>query len=108
LENGAIYIGEWYIWVNKKGLLIKNTEKVSKSGKMGHLMKGSGKTIKLMLKADLLEYGDVYTQSKLEITKGKTFAMIKPDAYYNIGKIVDAIEKIYFNIINLKITKFAI
>jgi len=50
LENGAIYIGEWYyICVNKKGLLIKNTEKISKSGKMGHLMKGSGKTIKLML-----------------------------------------------------------
>ena len=109
LENGAIYIGEWYyICVNKKGLLIKNTEKVSKSGKMGLFMKGSGKTIKLMLKADLLEYGDVNTRSKLEIIKGKTFAMVKPDAYNNIGKIVDAIEKSYFNITNLKITKFTI
>ena len=42
---------------------------------MGLFMKGSGKTKKLMLKTDLLEYGDIYTQSKLEITKGKTFAI---------------------------------
>ena len=56
----------------------------------------------------LLEYGDVNTRSKLEITKGKTFAMVKPDAYNNIGKIVDAIEKSGFNITNLKMTKFTI
>ena len=56
----------------------------------------------------LLEYGDVYTRSKLEITKGKTCAMVKPDAYNNIGKIVDAIEKSGFNITNLKMTKFTI
>ena len=56
----------------------------------------------------LLEYGDVYTRSKLEITKGKTFAMVKPDAYNNIGKIVDAIEKSGFNITNLKMIKFTI
>ena len=64
LENGAIYIGEWYyIRINKKGLSIKNTEKVSKSGKMGHLMKGSGKTIKLMLKADLCTQTETYMKA---------------------------------------------
>ena len=31
--------------------------------------------------------------------------MIKPDAYNNIGKIVDVIEKNGFNISNLKMTK---
>ena len=56
----------------------------------------------------LLEYGYVYTRSKLEITKGKIFAMIKPDAYNNIGKIVYAIKKSGFNITNLKIIKFII
>ena len=64
LENGAIYIGEWYyISVNKKGLLIKNTEKVSKSGKMGLFMKGSGKTIKLMLKADLCTQTETFMKA---------------------------------------------
>ena len=64
LENGAIYIGEWYyICVNKKGLLIKNTEKVSKSGKMGLFMKGSGKTIKLMLKADLCTQTETFMKA---------------------------------------------
>ena len=64
LENGAIYIGEWYyIRINKKGLSIKNTEKVSKSGKMGLFMKGSGKTIKLMLKADLCTQTETYMKA---------------------------------------------
>ena len=64
LENGAIYIGEWYyIRINKKGLTIKNTEKVSKSGKMGLFMKGSGKTIKLMLKADLCTQTETYMKA---------------------------------------------
>ena len=64
MENGAIYIGEWYyICINKKGLLIKNTEKVSKSGKMGLFMKGSGKTIKLMLKADLCTQTETYMKA---------------------------------------------
>ena len=64
LENGAIYIGEWYnIRINKKGLSIKNTEKVSKSGKMGLFMKGSGKTIKLMLKADLCTQTETYIKA---------------------------------------------
>ena len=56
----------------------------------------------------LLEYGYVNIRSKLEITNGKTFAMVRPDAYNNIGKIVDAIEKSGFNITNLKMTKFTI
>jgi nucleoside-diphosphate kinase len=34
--------------------------------------------------------------------------MIKPDAYTNIGKIVDAIEKNGFTIANIKMAKFTL
>ena len=42
-------------------------------------------------------------KSKL-IFKNRTFAMIKPDAYVHIGKIIDRIEKEGFVIGNLKMT----
>jgi len=34
--------------------------------------------------------------------------MIKPDAYTNIGKIIDAIEKNGFTIGNIKMAKFTL
>lgn len=34
--------------------------------------------------------------------------MVKPDAYTNIGKIIDAIEKNNFIISNIKMTKLTI
>jgi nucleoside-diphosphate kinase len=34
--------------------------------------------------------------------------MIKPDAYTNLGKIIDAIEKNGFTISNIKMTKFTL
>ncbi len=36
----------------------------------------------------------------------RTFAMIKPDAYQNIGKIIDLVEKDGFRIAQLKMTHF--
>lgn len=38
----------------------------------------------------------------------RTFGMIKPDAYTNIGKIIDRIEKSGFVIGNLKMTRMNI
>lgn len=38
----------------------------------------------------------------------RTFAMIKPDAYTHIGKIIDAIERNGFVIGNLKMTKMSL
>lgn len=34
--------------------------------------------------------------------------MIKPDAYTNIGKIIDTIEKSGFTIANIKMAKFTL
>jgi len=56
----------------------------------------------------IVDFADNFTKSKLEVTRGKTFAMIKPDAYTNIGKIIDEIEKKNFIISNLKMTKMSL
>jgi len=37
------------------------------------------------------EYADLYTSTAFESKREKTYAMIKPDAYLNIGKIVHRI-----------------
>jgi nucleoside-diphosphate kinase len=34
------------------------------------------------------EYADLYTRTAFESKREKTYAMIKPDAYLNIGKII--------------------
>jgi nucleoside-diphosphate kinase len=39
----------------------------------------------------LVEYGDLFTRQRFESKRQRTFAMIKPDAYNNTGKIIDAI-----------------
>jgi len=39
----------------------------------------------------LVEYGDLFTRQRFESKRQRTFAMIKPDAYTNTGKIIDAI-----------------
>jgi len=35
------------------------------------------------------DYGDVRTRQRFESFRARTFAMIKPDSYANIGKIID-------------------
>jgi nucleoside-diphosphate kinase len=37
------------------------------------------------------EYGDIATASKQQVERESTFAMIKPDSYTNVGKIIDAV-----------------
>ncbi|KRX10142.1 Nucleoside diphosphate kinase [Pseudocohnilembus persalinus] len=56
----------------------------------------------------IIDYADVFTKNYFEArlqTQEKTFAMIKPDAYLHIGKIIDAIEQSGLIISNLRMTK---
>jgi len=39
----------------------------------------------------IVDYGDVFTRQRFENQRQRTFAMIKPDAYTQMGKIIDAI-----------------
>jgi nucleoside-diphosphate kinase len=55
----------------------------------------------------LVEYGDLFTRQKFESKRQRTFAMIKPDAYNNTGKIIDAILQQGFMISKLKMTRFS-
>ena len=53
------------------------------------------------------DYGDVATRKRFEVDRQRTFAMIKPDAYRNIGKIIDAIYVNGFKINKLKMSRFS-
>eukprot|EP00955_Chlamydomonas_euryale_P079950 363361-Chlamydomonas_euryale.AAC.15 len=46
----------------------------------------------------LLKYGDEYTRKHIEMLTERTLAMIKPDAYKHMGKIITAIDKAGFRI----------
>lgn len=39
----------------------------------------------------IVEYGDIATQRKQTTERERTFGMIKPCSYQNIGKIIDAV-----------------
>ena len=52
------------------------------------------------------DYGDVHTRKHFETQRQRTFAMIKPDSYANIGKIIDAVQQNGFVINQLKMSKF--
>ena len=52
----------------------------------------------------LMEYGDDYTKNYFEEIRSNSFGLIKPDAYLNIGKIIDCIYQNGFNITRLKLT----
>jgi len=41
----------------------------------------------------VVDYADVYTRNAFEDKKSKTLALIKPDAYNHVGKIIDIIQK---------------
>lgn len=56
----------------------------------------------------IVDYADVFTRTQFEEVKQKTFAMIKPDAYGNIGKIISRIETDGFRISNIRMTKFSL
>lgn len=52
------------------------------------------------------DYGDVRTRNRFEASRGRTFAMIKPHAYQNIGKILDQVAASGFELSKLKMSKF--
>ena len=56
----------------------------------------------------LIEYGDEFTKNYFEEIRSNTFALIKPDAYLNIGKIIDNIYQSGFNICKLKLCKMSL
>ena len=56
----------------------------------------------------LIEYGDDYTKNYFEEIRSNTFGLIKPDAYLNIGKIIDCIYQNGFTINRLKLCKMSI
>ncbi|KAL4497982.1 hypothetical protein ABPG72_014839 [Tetrahymena utriculariae] len=53
----------------------------------------------------IVDYADNYTRNNFDQQRQKTLALIKPDAYTNIGKIIQAIEDNNFTINNLKMCK---
>lgn len=54
----------------------------------------------------VVEYADKYTKNAFEAAGERTFAMIKPDAYLNMGKILTMIYQHGFKINQLKMSKF--
>lgn len=55
----------------------------------------------------ITDYGDVATRKKFEVDRQRTFAMIKPDCYKHIGKIIDAVYVNGFKISKLKMSRFS-
>ena len=55
----------------------------------------------------IVEYGDVATRKRFEVDRQRTFAMIKPDCYKHIGKIIDAVYVNGFRISKLKMSRFS-
>ena len=56
----------------------------------------------------LIEYGDDYTKNYFEEIRSNSFGLIKPDAYLNIGKIIDCIYQNGFSIVRLKLCKMSL
>ena len=56
----------------------------------------------------LTEYGDEYTKNYFEEIRSNSFGLIKPDAYLNIGKIIDCIYQNGFSISKLKLCKMSL
>ena len=56
----------------------------------------------------VVDYADVFTRQRFEVQRSKTFAMIKPDCYNHIGKIIDIILSSGFRIGNLKMMRMTL
>ncbi len=54
----------------------------------------------------VVDYGDVFTRKYFENKRSRTYAMIKPDAYAHIGKILDLIVKNGFFINRMRMFKW--
>merc|ERR1719160_1103104 len=53
----------------------------------------------------IVEYGDVFTRNELEGKKSRTLALVKPDAYPHLGKIIKEIYKMNFIISQMRMVK---
>merc|ERR1719359_1963647 len=53
----------------------------------------------------IVEYGDVFTRNELEGKKSRTLALVKPDAYPHLGKIIKEIYKMNFIIAQMRMVK---
>lgn len=74
---------------------------------MGDLYLGSVVTV-YARQLKLVDYGDVFTRKHCESLRSSTYAMIKPDAYTNIGKILDVIIRNGFTISRMKMFKWTL
>jgi nucleoside-diphosphate kinase len=55
----------------------------------------------------VIEYGDVHTRKAMEASKSRTLALIKPDAYNHMGKILSMVHANGFVVARLKMVKMA-
>lgn len=53
----------------------------------------------------ITEYGDVWTRNELEGKKSRTLALVKPDAYQHLGKIISEVYKLDFVIAKMRMVK---
>lgn len=54
---------------------------------------------------EIIQYADAFTKRTLEARKGRTLALVKPDAYNNIGSIMTAISDIGLQVSRLRMVK---
>merc|ERR1719335_244241 len=55
----------------------------------------------------IVEYADVFTRNDLEGKKSRTLALVKPDAYPHLGKIIAEVYKVGFVISKMKMVKLS-
>merc|ERR1719352_1641504 len=53
----------------------------------------------------IVEYGDVFTRNELGGKKSRTLALVKPDAYPHLGKIIAEVYKMNFIIAQMRMVK---
>merc|ERR1719305_71092 len=53
----------------------------------------------------IVEYADVFTRNDLEGKKSRTLALVKPDAYQHLGKIISEIYSMNFIISGMRMVK---
>merc|ERR1719163_538997 len=55
----------------------------------------------------IVEYADVFTRNELEGKKSRTLALVKPDAYLHLGKIIAEVYKMNFIISQMRMVKLS-
>jgi nucleoside-diphosphate kinase len=88
---------------------IKNRRMFLKRSQFGHIQSEDlflGAILNVYSRqVKIVEYADVFTRNDLEGTKSRTLALVKPDAYQHLGKIINEIYKMKFVISKMKMVK---